>query len=94
MITFEALPQIGTTIRIDGQIYEMTGSVDYVTKDGRDFKLACWKSACPDCSEPFEVKTPLKFNSPNRRCDDCKTGMPVSGRRRKRLKISIVPPQS
>jgi hypothetical protein len=54
----------------DGQRYDWVRSDAYTRLDGTETSLLVWRSACPVCGEPFEIRTPASTSrfQPNRRC--------------------------
>lgn len=58
-----------------GQRYDRIGEEDYQRKDGRWTKLDVYRSHCPECGKPFEIRASRDRNAfhPARRCDEHKT---------------------
>lgn len=54
----------------NGQQYKFVELVPHTRTDGSATELAVWSSACADCGELFEVRTPARSKKfiPNRRC--------------------------
>jgi len=55
-----------------GQAYQPLGTREYVGRSGEAVTLIDWTSDCAECGNEFPVSTTLRFEYPNRRCDDCK----------------------
>lgn len=90
-ITLEAVPALGSLLELDAQSYRLEAAEPYHRKDGSASALLTWQSMCPDCGDPFTVKTGLSFNTPNRRCSDCcrPRDRVRQAKRRTRLDISL-----
>ncbi|MCS3742602.1 hypothetical protein FHT76_006274 [Rhizobium sp. BK176] len=59
-------------MRDNGQVYELTGWIGYVRKDGGRVRLGCWVSQCVDCGRLFSTfLTDGGRFAPNRRCQRC-----------------------
>lgn len=82
---FKIVPMAGKTIDYDGQRYVLIGSEPYRRKDGQLSVILSWKSACPECGDPFVVTTGLVIRHLNRRCPlHHKKGQPVASGKRRR----------
>jgi len=90
MITFDRIPNAGTTISIDGQVYEVRGTVPHTKQDGSETTLLVLETLCADCGQAMLARSTLRSNGYSRRCTDCaKTGKPVKGRRGRECKVTI-----
>lgn len=67
-IDFSKPPKPGTVLMVDGQRYEVVRTEPYWRKDGRMSTLIVWQTWCAETGHPFELTTPLKTKSINRRC--------------------------
>ncbi len=74
---------VGDLLLIDGQVYTCTALTPYWSRrQGREIRLAVFRSLCPDCAMPFEVSVkaicprPLTRvrNKIPRRCPFCRAG--------------------
>lgn len=82
--------EIGSVLYLDDQAYELIRIDDHRRADGTTTHLRVWRSACPNCSSPFEVKTVSRLAHINRRCTSCRRpGRPVKGKRGRRIKSRI-----
>jgi hypothetical protein len=90
---FQAAPDLGTTVRLDEQVYELRETKPHVRKDGAPTRLLVWESTCPGCGSSFVVTTGLSTKSLNRRCGACRKPLKiVKGRRGRRVKIVVQEP--
>lgn len=90
MIDFAITPNVGTTISLDQQVYELRGLRPTSRVDGSPTTLLDWETECPTCKEPFTVTTGLKTKSINRRCSSCaKPFKPVKGKRSRKVKVMV-----
>ncbi len=84
-IAFQRAPAIGTTLMIDAQRYVVVETEPYHRKDGQLSAIITWLGHCADCGEPFELRTGLKAQAINRRCENHHTpgrAVTVAGRQR------------
>ena len=69
-IDFAKPPRPGTVLMIEGQRYEVARTEPHRRKDGRMTTLIVWQTWCAETGHPFELTTPLKTKSINRRCPE------------------------
>lgn len=90
MISFDAVPGIGTKVFLGEQEYELTEVEPYIRKDGAASHVLTWHTACPECGAGFDVRSGKKARELIRRCPVHRTiGAPV-GKRGKRVVVRIV----
>ena len=86
-IAFRQVPTIGTVLMIDAQRYVVVATLPHRRKDGRLSAIITWRGHCADCGEPFELRTGLKAQAINRRCETHHTpGRAVTAAARQRAK--------
>lgn len=84
-IDFSTPPAPGTVLMVEGQRYEVVRTEPHRRKDGRMTTLIVWRTWCAETGHPFELTTPLKSKSINRRCPEHRApGQAVSAAGRKR----------
>lgn len=90
MIAFDSIPTVGTTVSIDGQVYEVRGTEPHTKQDGSETVLLVLETLCADCGQAMVARSTLRSNGYSRRCSDCaKVGKPVIGRRGRKCKITV-----
>lgn len=90
MIHFEKPPAIGTTVSLDGQVYEYRGTIPHTKLDGSGTILLAWETLCPSCGRAVVIRSTLKSHGFTRRCSDCaKAGKPVKGKRGRKIVVVI-----
>lgn len=90
MIYFDATPNLGTMLVIDGQEYELREVRPHTRQDGGETQLLVWEAHCAACGAEFETTTAIKSKSINRRCSGCaQAGKPVKGRRGRKVVVAV-----
>lgn len=92
-IFYPSAPAVGTRMQIDLQTYELIAVEPYVRKDGAVTELLRWEAMCAKCGAPFHTTSTKRIHSIARRCEEHRrAGSPVSGRRGRKITVTIVPP--
>lgn len=92
-IFFPTTPAVGTRMQIDLQVYELLAVEPYVRLDGAITELLRWEAMCAKCGATFHTTSTKKISSISRRCPEHRrAGSPASGRRGKKVTVTIVPP--
>lgn len=93
-IYFPSLPAVGTRMQIDLQSYELLAVEPYIRKDGGETHVLRWEAMCAKCGEPFHATSTCQIHSIARRCAaHRRAGSPASGRRGKKVHVTIIPPR-
>jgi hypothetical protein len=61
---------IGKQKMFQGQVYLCIDIEPHTCRDGRETRLAVWRSACAECGGPFVFRLPVSHRKfmPSRRC--------------------------
>ena len=74
----------GFAIKQDGQNFKPLGFCQHITKAGAAMQVIEWETNCPMCGVEFITTSLMIFETPTRRCVDCRvSGSTVRSARRK-----------
>lgn len=68
VLSFDGKLEVGTTVEIGAQVFELIAVLPHVRQDGETSSLLEWKAQCPVCQSEFVQKTAAKVRWFTRRC--------------------------